>query len=108
MIPVVLSDSGLTQDHLILSLVTAINASGGLHLGTDELTLDKPGLQIAPDEILLALPKARDTPYENEWLEVVDDDPLRAIIFNDHDVVAFKYVDDADFHIKKPEYEEPQ
>lgn len=105
MIPLVLQKHNITRNYFILALVDSINASGGLHFGTIENPEDyQPGLQVSVEDIEIALPKARDNPYDNQWIEIGDDEPLRGVIFNDYDILTFKHLDDADYHIDKPEY----
>lgn len=105
MIPLVVSSQNLNLQFLILALVSAINASGGLNIVTEEVPIDiQTGTQITAEDILLAYPLTRDTPYENQWTEIVGDDNLKAMILADYDIFAFKYIDDAEFHITKPEY----
>lgn len=70
------------------------NASLDGHLGT----------AVAAEELLLALPKTRESPYENDWIEITDEELLRDSTIGDYNVLAFKHIDDADFHISKPEY----
>lgn len=91
----------------MLALVSAVNASGGLNIATEDDSLDiLTRTQITTDDILLAYPQTRDVPYENQWTEILGDENLKALILVDYDIFAFKYVDDVEFHINKPEYVE--
>lgn len=108
-VPLALDKTTLTKDAFIDNLVTAINASGGLRIVEDEVPSDiQPGTQVSAEDIVLALPSNRDAPYDNEWIEVIEDEPLKSVVFNDYDILGFKYIDDADFHITKPEYVEQE
>lgn len=107
MIPLVVSAKNLSREFLILALVSAINASGGLNIVSEEVPSDlQSGSQITAEDILLAYSQTRDSPYENQWTEIVGDENLQAMILVDYDIFAFKYVDDAEFFINKPEYVE--
>lgn len=104
----------LTQEYFISSLVNAINSSGGLRLvdnidPEEDLPLpDEEGTTVNAEDILLALPKDRQNPQENNWFPVTDDEHISAVVFNDYDLVAFKFADDEDFAIEQPVYEEQQ
>lgn len=98
----------LTLEYFVDALVQAINSSGGLRImelmeGTD---LAEDGIQVTPEEIEIAFPKARDSPYANEWIHISDDLAIELTILKDYDTIGFKYVDDADFSIEQPVYEE--
>lgn len=92
----------------VLALVHAINSSGGLRLVDDEEDTDvaPEGLQVTADEIEIALPKNRETPYDNAWF-VATDEALQSLVFNDYDLLAFKFADDENFRIEALEYAEP-
>lgn len=109
----------LTQEYFINSLVHAINSSGGLRLvdnidpeeniPEEDIPLpDEEGTQVNPEDILLALPKDRGNPQENNWFHVTDDENLSTVVFNDYDIVAFKHADDEDFSVEQPIYDEPE
>ncbi|KAM9912376.1 hypothetical protein OXX69_002615 [Metschnikowia pulcherrima] len=96
----------LTLKHFVDTLVEAINSSGGLRVIESSEGAAEEGIQVSSEEIELAYPKARDTPYANEWIPIVDDSAIESTVMNDHDVIGFKYADDADFNIEQPVYEE--
>lgn len=91
------------------SLVECINLSGGLHLvendeQEDPEIIQEGGLQVEATDITLALPKVKESPYDNLWIPVDDDQTLQSVVFQDFDLLAFKFVDDKDFNIQQPEY----
>lgn len=88
----------------MLSLVTSINLSGGLHIADD--IDDDEGLQVNGEDISIAIPATRDAPYDNKWRPIEDDTTLEDIGLDDYTLLAFKFVDDADFHIMQLEYNE--
>ena len=59
------------------------NASLDGHLGT----------AVAAEELLLALPKTRESPYENDWIEITDEELLRDSTIRDYNVLAFKHIE---------------
>lgn len=109
MVPLVIDQTSLTRDYLLSSLINAINSTGGLHIVEEDVPLEvQEGVQITADDILLAIPKAQESFDQNEWIEISSDEQLLSIVFNDYDMLAFKYVEDADFFAVKPEYQEKE
>lgn len=116
------------------SLSQAIEQSGGLVLGMEDETNDlgdddievpkseyidnendmmieereKPNVadDISPDALTLALPKDKTAPYDNEWIEIIDDSSISNLKFNDYDIIAFKHHTDDGFFITEAAYEE--
>ncbi|QRG35999.1 hypothetical protein FDK38_000325 [Candidozyma auris] len=110
-IPLVLTKKTLNQEHLITALTHAINSTGGLRVvdnmnsEEDGMPLpDEEGVEIAAEEISLALPKDRGDPHSNQWFPISDDKDLENLVFNDYDIIAFKSRDDSDFYIEQSEY----
>lgn len=101
----------LTLKYFTNAVVHAINSSGGLRLVDNEDPADQvdiqEGLQVTSGDIQLALPKNKENPYDNVWFPVDDDLSLQTVVFNDYDLIAFKFEDDQDFHIEQLEYVEP-
>lgn len=64
---------------------------------------EEEGIEVSTEDILLALPKDRSAPYENQWFPIEDDKQLEDLIFNDYDIIAFKFADDEGFHIEQLE-----
>lgn len=112
MVPVQLGvKKNFTIKFFVESLIQSINLSGGLHLvedhGSEEFPIEpEAGLQVDAADITLALPKVKESPYDNLWIPVEDDLTLQSVIFQDFDLLAFKFVDDDDFNIQQPEYVE--
>lgn len=99
----------MTIENLLLSLTGAINSTGGLLVASEDIPLEaQEGIRITAEDLLLAIPKSQETVFENEWSEVSTDEQLLATLQNDYEVLAFKYVDDADFYVVKPDYEEKE
>ncbi|KAF5210434.1 hypothetical protein E0198_003310 [Clavispora lusitaniae] len=92
------------------TLAEAINLSGGLHIIEDGSMADEgepdEGLQVKASDLTIALPKVKETPYDNVWIPVEDDSTLQTIVFQDYDIIAFKFGDDVEFRIEQPEYED--
>lgn len=61
---------------------------------------------VKADDLILALPKDKTSPYDNNWIEITDDSSLSSLKFNDYDVIAFKHVDDDTFFISEAAYDE--
>lgn len=113
MVPIALNlKKRLTREFILDSLVQAINSSGGLRLVDDDIAgEDLPGdeddgLQVTTADIEIALPKSKDAPYDNNWLPIGDDSTVQAVVFNDYDLLAFKFADDDAFRIEQLEYVE--
>lgn len=100
----------LTREYFVGNLVQAINASGGLRLVDDDPVEDLPiedgGLEVSASDIELAFPKAKDSPYNNQWVPIHGDDSIEKVVLNDYDLIAFKFADDDDFRIEQLEYVE--
>lgn len=92
------------MEYFVDSLVHAVNSSGGLRLV--ELIEEDEGIQVSALDIELAFPKTKETPFNNEWIPISDDTSIEQTVLNDYDIIGFKYVDDADFNIEQPVYEE--
>lgn len=77
----------------------------------DELGPDsqkpEPGINVQLDDLSIALPKDKSAPYDNNWIEV-DEGTLAGVTFTDYDIVAFKYIDDPDFHVVEAAYDEQE
>lgn len=58
------------------------------------------------DDLILALPKDKTSPYDNTWIEITDDSSISSLKFNDYDIIAFKHVDDDTFFISEAAYDE--
>lgn len=58
------------------------------------------------DDLVLALPKDKTSPYDNNWIEITDDSSISSLQFNDYDIIAFKHVDDDTFFIAEAAYDE--
>ncbi|CUM47390.1 unnamed protein product [Debaryomyces tyrocola] len=61
---------------------------------------------VKADNLILALPKDKTSPYDNNWIEITDDSSISSLKFNDYDVIAFKHVDDDRFFISEAAYDE--
>lgn len=62
--------------------------------------------EINANDLGLAIPKDKTSPYDNQWIELADDASIGNITFNDYDIIAFRYIDDDEFHIIEAAYEE--
>ncbi|KSA03304.1 uncharacterized protein AC631_00942 [Debaryomyces fabryi] len=58
------------------------------------------------DDLVLALPKDKTSPYDNNWIEITDDSSISSLQFNDYDIIAFKHVDDDTFFVSEAAYDE--
>lgn len=58
------------------------------------------------DDLMLALPKDKTSPYDNKWIEITDDSSIANLKFNDYDVIAFKHVEEDAFFISEAAYDE--
>ncbi|GEQ72105.1 hypothetical protein JCM33374_g5791 [Metschnikowia sp. JCM 33374] len=98
----------LTLGYFIDALVQAINSSGGLRIieSIDEIPSAEDGIQVTAEDMELAYPKTRESPYANEWIHISDDSAIESVVLNDYDIIGFKHADDQDFGIEKPVYEE--
>lgn len=112
MVPIYLGlKKNLTIKFFVDALIQSINLSGGLQLvesdGSEELP-ERPqeGSQVDVADITLALPKIKESPYDNVWIPVDDDLTLQSKVFQDFDLLAFKFVDEEAFNIQQPEYVE--
>lgn len=63
----------------------------------------KPLAQVTEEEITLAIPQDKTSPYSNKWIEL-SDSSIAEIEFHDYDVLGFKYVTDSDFNIIEAVY----
>lgn len=133
MIPIKISSLASPKiDAIIVQLVYAINSSGGLLLEDneepdaldeeDEIDVPKsdymeevdikeePGLApkkiVDVKDITLAVPKDKAAPYDNQWIELADEQNFDLIKFSDYDLIAFKYVDDENYAIVEANYED--
>ncbi|PVH20082.1 hypothetical protein CXQ85_001861 [Candidozyma haemuli] len=114
-IPLILDKKTLNQETLITALKNAINSSGGLRI-VDNLDVDEEGIpppeeegvEVTAEDLSLALPKDRSAPHENQWYPVEDDKQLEDLVFNDYDLIAFKFADDQEFRIEESEFGEQQ
>ncbi|CUM64301.1 LOW QUALITY PROTEIN: uncharacterized protein PRCAT00001901001 [Priceomyces carsonii] len=62
--------------------------------------------QIGIEEIRLAIPKDKLSPYDNQWIELHEDESLQRILFSDYDIIAFRYTGDENFTIREAAYVE--
>ncbi|CAH6723436.1 hypothetical protein CLIB1444_15S01244 [[Candida] jaroonii] len=60
--------------------------------------------QINANDLRIATPKDKTSPYNNEWIEI-DDDILNDLTFKDYDILAFA-LEDQPFNIVEAAYEE--
>lgn len=127
--------SSITVDHLVTQLIDAINNSGGLlledkddasydnEINEDDIEVPKSELidddgdvkleegsddnkkSVTKNEVSIAIPKDKSSPYDNQWIPI-DDANLKDLIFNDYDILAFKYVNDGDFEVIEAAYED--
>lgn len=109
MVPLTLDKKNLLREYFLSSLVEAINSSGGLRLVDidvgEDLPLDEEeGLQVSGADLELAFPKSKESPYDNEWIAIEDDLSLKTVVFNDYDILAFKFADDELFRVEQLEY----
>lgn len=61
---------------------------------------------ISPNDIRLAIPKDKTSPYDNEWVEITDDLVFDELTFNDYDILAFAYKTDDRFYVEEATYYE--
>ena len=61
-------------------------------------------VQVTVDQLNIAIPKDKTSPYSNQWIEV-DDSIFKDVTFNDYDILAFA-IDDEPFQIVEAAYEE--
>jgi len=57
------------------------------------------------DDLKLAIPKDKQDPYANNWIEIVDEDALLKITFKDFDIIAIGYKDNGFFAVE-PDFED--
>ena len=61
---------------------------------------------VKAEDLILALPKDKTSPYDNKWIEITDDSSISSLKFNDYDIIAFKHVEDDAFFISEAAYDE--
>lgn len=73
----------------------------------DDEADDNKVFKIAPEDIRIAVPKDKSSPYANEWIELFKDSDLSSLVFNDYDIIAFAYLEEP-FNVVEAAYEEQQ
>lgn len=61
---------------------------------------------VKADDLVLALPKDKTSPYDNKWIEITDDSSISSLKFNDYDIIAFKHADDDKIFISEAAYDD--
>ncbi|KAK6203417.1 uncharacterized protein RJT21DRAFT_27126 [Scheffersomyces amazonensis] len=79
-----------------------------IDIDTDDNSNSNPNIikKVESSQLRLAIPKDKSSPYENEWIELLDDTTLSSIIFNDYDILAFAYGNDDPFDVIEAAFEE--
>ena len=60
---------------------------------------------VEPEELKIALPRDASSPYDNEWIELTEEN-IDEVEFKDYDILAFTSTADDKFEIVKAEYDE--
>lgn len=59
---------------------------------------------VDPEELRVAIPRNRSSPYDNEWIELTNDN-INEIEFKDYDILAFTTGSDDQFAIVEAAYD---
>lgn len=107
-------------------LAKAITSSGGLSLVEEEVGIAEDDIDVPQSEfveetidekddnkvqnidfedIRIATPKDKSSPYDNHWIEISSDEELKKLTLTDYDIFAFGYKSD-EFNIKDFTYED--
>lgn len=60
---------------------------------------------VDPEELRVAIPRNRSSPYDNEWIELTEDN-INEVEFKDYDILAFTTSSDDKFAIVEAAYNE--
>ena len=61
--------------------------------------------RVDPEELKIAVPRDASSPYDNEWIELTEEN-IDEVEFKDYDILAFTTAADDEFEIVKAEYDE--
>ncbi|CCE81673.1 Piso0_002336 [Millerozyma farinosa CBS 7064] len=94
---------GLKEDDIVVPKSEYLTESNDEDEKEDNTDIVK---NISPNDIRLAIPKDKTSPYDNEWIEITNDSIFDELTFNDYDIIAFAYKTDDGFYVEEATYNE--
>lgn len=94
---------GLKEDDIVVPKSEYLTESNDEDEKEDNTDIVK---NISPNDIRLAIPKDKTSPYDNEWIEITNDLIFDELTFNDYDIIAFAYKTDDGFYVEEATYNE--